>query len=153
MLVNRYWCRNPSGRGSGPRFQQQQSQAPHCSPSGPHHTAVCPCCARAGSKDSGPYPSSAFPPDKSWISHAEDSTLGTLTEPTQPLISRGGRKPGSHSLSVRWVELELSPALPHHSETENTARWQLSGQETSKSFTTKMNSITPHANCERLRIP
>ena len=60
MLVNRYWCRNPSGRGSGPRFQQQQSQAPHCSPSSPHHAAVCPCCARAGSKDSGPCPFPAF---------------------------------------------------------------------------------------------
>lgn len=71
----------------------------------------------------GPAHSLPFPPDKSWISYAKYSTLGTLTEPTQPLISRGGRKPGSHSFLVRWVELELSHALPHHSETETTTGW------------------------------
>lgn len=105
-----------------------------------------------GLRTVGPAHSLPFPPDKSWISHAEDSILGTFIEPIQPLISRGGRKPGSHSFSVRWVELGAQPC----SSTSRILRQRtppdgsLVEQETSKSFTTKMNSITPHANCEDL---
>lgn len=130
-------------------MQQAAEPSPSLQPLQPLPTLLCVHAAPGpGLRTVGPAHSLPFPPDKSWISHAEDSTLGTFIKP----ISKGGRKPGSHSFSVRWVELGAQPC----SSTSRILRQRTLpdgssvGQETSKSFTNKMNSITPHANCEDL---